>query len=136
MRLFNFSETSSRILKEIILGILLFAVVGTLIILAAPVEKLPALLGFWLGAFLNICSMIHITYVTEMIVDMHDQRHATRYSIINYLARLLIMGIAIVFSYYTRYLNMLTLVIGLFGIKAGAYLQPFMRRFLERHAKR
>lgn len=129
----NFSETSKKVLLEVIIGILLFAAAASLIVLFLPVEKLPAISGLLLGALLNIASMVHITYVTELIVDAHDQQYATRYTMISYLVRMLIMGAALIFACKSNYLNMLTLAFGLFGIKAGAYLQPSVHRFLERH---
>ena len=61
---------------------------------------------------------------------------AQKYTITRYLVRMVIYAAVIIAAYYTSYLNIPALVIGLFGTKAGAYLQPLMHRFLEwRHEK-
>lgn len=129
----NLSTESRHVLIEILVGIMLYFVIGAIILLFVPVDTLPAVLGLLLGVILNFASMIHIAYVTEVVVNMRNRKEASQYSIVRYLIRLLIMGAVIVLAFFTKYLNMLTLVIGLFGIKMGAYLQPYTHRILERY---
>lgn len=125
------SEGTKRIMLEICTGIALYALAGGLIVMLLPVAKAPALSGFFLGALLSACSMVHITYVTELTMDMNNQREAQKYTVSRYLLRMVVVTACVLIAYFTGYLNMVALFIGLLGIKAGAYLQPLMHRFLE-----
>lgn len=127
----GFREGSRRIWLDICLGIALFCLVGELIIAILPVQTFPTGLAFLIGCMMSAGSMTHITYVTELVMDMNNQREAEKQTVIGYLLRMAVMTIVILIVYFTKYLNVAALFIGLFGIKAGAYLQPLMHRFLE-----
>ena len=129
-------EKSREILTEICLGIAVYCVLGELVIYALPVETAPAAFAFLLGTVMSACSMVHITYVTELVLDMHNQKEAQKHTTGAYLLRMAVMTAVILIVYFTGYLNMAALFIGLIGIKAGAYLQPFTHRFLEWAVKR
>lgn len=129
-------EKSREILIEVCLGIALYCILGELIICLLPVETAPVAAAFLLGAVMSACSMVHITYVTELVLDMHNQKEAQKHTIGAYLLRMAVMTAVILIVYFTEYLNMAALFIGLIGIKAGAYLQPFTHRFLEWAVKR
>ena len=123
-------------LLEIWMGIGIFGLVGVLVIFFLPTEKLPAILAYLLGVIVSVCSVTHIAYVTELTMDMHSADQAQKYTTTRYLVRMVVYAAVIIAAYYTSYLNIPALVIGLFGTKAGAYLQPLMHRFLEwRHEK-
>lgn len=124
-------KESKQILLEVCAGILLYLLAGEIIIFFLPVKTLPVAIAFLLGCVLCIGSMVHITYVTELVMDMHDQKAAERYTITRYLMRMGIWTAVLLIVYFTKYLNMFAVFIGCFGIKVGAYLQPFMHRFLE-----
>lgn len=129
-------EKSREILAEVCLGIALYCILGELIIYLLPVRTAPAAIAFFLGTVMSACSMVHITYVTELVLDMHNQKEAQKHTIGAYLLRMAVMTAVILVVYFTEYLNMAALFIGLIGIKAGAYLQPFTHRFLEWAEKR
>ncbi|MDO5409918.1 MAG: ATP synthase subunit I [Lachnospiraceae bacterium] len=129
-------EDSKRILLEICAGIALYSILGELIIFLLPLETVSAALAFLLGTALSAGSMVHITYVTELVLDMNSQKEAQKYTVSRYLLRMAVITAVILLVYFTKYLNMAALFIGLLGIKAGAYLQPFMNRFLECFMKR
>ena len=118
-------------LFEIWMGIGVFGLVGVLVILFLPTEKLPAILAYLLGAIVSACAVTHIAYVTELTMDMHNMDQAQKYTTGRYLIRMTVYAVVIIAAYYTSYLNIPALVIGLFGTKVGAYLQPLMHRFLE-----
>jgi len=132
----KFSPSTMNVFLECIIGIALAWLVGELVLLFLPVEKLSTMIGWFVGCALSALSMWHITYVTETTVAMHNSRAATRFTISRYIGRKVVVFLVVVASYYLPYLNMVTLVIGLFSLKAGAYLQPLVHRFLERRTKR
>lgn len=127
----NWLRYTGQTVLEIWMGIGLFWLIGELIILFLPIKTLPAASAYLLGAIMSGCSITHIAYVTELTLDMHDQSAAEKHTISRYMMRMVITAAVIVAAYYTSYLNVPALVIGLFGSKAGAYLQPSMHRFLE-----
>lgn len=124
-------EGSRKILTEICAGIGLYCIVGELIIFFLPVSTLPTALAYILGCGMSACSMIHITYGTELVLDMNSVKEAQKYTMIRYFLRYFLIIAVVLAVYFTGYLNMAALFIGLFGIKVGAYLQPSMHRFLE-----
>ena len=127
----NWIRYTRQTLLEIWMGIGIFGLVGVLVIFFLPTEKLPAILAYLLGVIVSICAVTHIAYVTELTMDMHSVDQAQRYTTTRYLMRMVVYAAVIIAAYYTSYLNIPALVIGLFGTKAGAYLQPLMHRFLE-----
>lgn len=128
----KFSSATMNVFMECILGIVLVWLFGDLLILILPVPKVSALTGWLVGCALSILSMWHISYVTETTMAMRNSKAATRFTITRYIGRKVITFVVVVASYYLPYLNMITLVIGLFSLKAGAYLQPLVHRILER----
>ena len=132
----NWIRYTRRTLMEMWMGIGIFGLAGVLVISFLPMEKLPAILAYLLGVLMSVGSVTHIAYITELTMDMHSVGQAQKYTITRYLVRMVIYAAVIIAAYYTSYLNIPALVIGLFGTKAGAYLQPLMHRFLEwRHEK-
>lgn len=129
-------KESKEILIEICLGIGMYCILGELLICLFPINTVPVALAFFLGCAMSTCSMIHITYMTELVLDMHNQKEARKYTIGAYLLRMAVVTAVVLIVYFTAYLNMAALFIGLIGIKAGAYLQPFTHRFLEWSVKR
>ena len=69
----------------------------------------------------------HLATYGDYELELTMEKH----TISRYMMRMVITAAVIVAAYYTSYLNVPALVIGLFGSKAGAYLQPSMHRFLE-----
>lgn len=124
-------KESKQILLEICIGILLYMLVGECIIFFLPQDTAPVAIGFFLGCLLSAGSMTHITYVTELTMDMHNQKAAEKYVTGRYFIRVGIWAVVLVVACFTEYLNMLAVFIGGFGIKVGAYLQPFIHHFLE-----
>lgn len=128
----KFSSSTMTVLLECISGICLVWLLGEALLLVLPVDKLSTMTGWLLGCLISALSMWHIAYVTENTMAMRNAKAATRFTISRYIARKVIIFLVVVASYYLPYLNMVTLVIGLFSLKAGAYLQPLVHRFLER----
>lgn len=130
----GFSPGAKSVLLECVLGIALFGLIGEVVLLFLPVEKLSCMAGLAAGCLISGLSMWHITYVTEETMAMRNSKAASRFTIARYIGRKVVVFLVVVASYYTPYLNMITLVIGLFSLKAGAYLQPLVRRILERRS--
>lgn len=127
----NWIRYTRQTLLEIWMGIGIFGLVGMLVIFFLPLEKPPVILAYLLGVIVSAFSVTHIAYVTELTMDMHSIDQAQKYTISRYLIRMTVYAALIIAAHYTSYLNIPALVIGLFGTKAGAYLQPLMHRFLE-----
>lgn len=124
-------KESKQVLMEVLMGILIYMLAGLVVILFLPLKTAPIAIGFFLGCLLSAGSMIHITYVTELTMDMHNQKSAEKYTISRYFIRIAIWAVVLLIACFTEYLNMLAVFIGGFGIKVGAYLQPFTHHFLE-----
>lgn len=124
-------KESKQVLIEILAGILIYMLAGVLVILFLPFPTLPILISFCLGCLISAGSIVHITYSTELTMDMHDTKAAEKYMTTRYLMRLAVWAVVLLIACFTACLNMLAVFIGGFGIKVGAYLQPFLRHFLE-----
>lgn len=124
-------ESSRQMLLEICAGIALYCIAGEAVICFLPIQTAPSALAYLLGCAVSAGVMIHITYVTELVLDMNSPSEAQKYTTVRYLLRYFVIIVVVLIVYFTGYLNMAALFIGMLGIKAGAYLQPSMHRFLE-----
>lgn len=131
LKIRSLRKETQAVLLEICLGIALYWMLGEIIIFLLPIPTFPSAAAFLIGAVFSAGSMMNIAYVTEFTIDMHNQKEAEKHTISRYLIRMALMTAIILAVYFSKHLNVVALFIGLFGIKAGAYLQPLMHRFLE-----
>ena len=128
--LFRVSDT----LKELVLGILMFG----LLIWGAGIcfvkDKIFFSSGFWLGILLACAVAWHMWWSLEKGMDLGDG--ATKYMLAQNMIRYGVIVIAYGIICVTGIGNPIASFIGIMGLKAGAYLQPFTHNVLTKLKRR
>ena len=130
---------------ELILGILLYGVVGLVIILglyllAVPLEKWfddsiwQIILGFCFGIIFSVATIIHMTSSVETAIEM-GEHGALKHTRISYLVRMvaLVAVFAIMIIFHIG--NIFAMLFGLFSLKISAYIQPITHKFKTKFKK-
>ncbi len=126
---------AKQILKEMFVGLAawLFAVLAVLLVVAR--HKGAAAAGLALGGAAAAGLILHMYRHLDIALDM-DARHAQSHAQLSALKRTFVMAAVIAASMALhRYFHPIGTVLGLFGIKAAAYLQPLAHKALGRIGK-
>ena len=126
-----------RTLKELLVGILLFEVVAVLVGVWFVELPVKYILGVFAGMLLAMLSAIHMQWSISRNLEynMGNEGGANAYAIKSSMIRY--AGILIVFLVFclTDVAYPLAVFLGIMGLKAGAYLQPFTHKYLFRHTE-
>ena len=117
----------SDTLIELMCGILVYGVVGQLVILCFLHDKIWLSIGWWIGVLTAVLSAYHMWWGLDRALDLGEKdavKLITSYNLLRYAAIVIIMGIVML----TEIGNPLAAVFGVFGLKAGAYMQPFIHK--------
>ncbi len=118
----------SRTVIEMIYGMLVYAVVGQILLYFLCEKLLFVSLGWWTGIALAIFSGIHMWWSLDRALGL-DAKDATKLITTQNMVRYAITVVVIMLLLITEVADPLIAVFGLFGLKAGAYLQPLMHKF-------
>ena len=117
----------SDTLIELLCGILVYGVIGQLVILCFLHDKIWLSIGWWIGVLTAVLSAYHMWWGLDRALDLGEKaavKLITSYNLLRYAAIVIIMGIVML----TEIGNPLAAVFGVFGLKAGAYMQPFIHK--------
>ena len=118
----------SDTLIEMLCGILIYGVVGQLAILVFLNDKASLSIGWWIGVATALASGYHMWWGLDRALSFGEKdavKLVTSYNMLRYAAIVVIMGVIMV----TEIGNPLAAVFGVFGLKAGAYMQPLIHKF-------
>ena len=119
-------ENVNRTLFELEVGILIFGVVCQIFVFL-PEDKAGYSIGLWIGVFTAVLAAFHMWYTLDKGLDF-DEKSAIGYlgrqNIIRYLMIVAIL-IAVAVSGIG---NPLSAFLGVMGLKASAYMQPFTKK--------
>ena len=121
----------SETLIELICGTVLYGAVGQVLILCFWDDKGWLSIGWWIGVLCAVFGAYHMWWGLDRALDL-DEKNAvklcTSYNMLRYAAIVIIMGIVMV----TEIGHPVAAVFGVFGLKAGAYMQPFIHKIKRR----
>lgn len=122
-----------RTLLELCSGILVFAVVCQLVVLPFPVDKARYTIGLWIGILLALFSAFHMWHSLNKAFEC-DEKTAARKVAGGYVIRYLITAACLLVLFFADrgYTPVLACFLGVMGLKAGAFLQPFTHKFYNR----
>lgn len=90
-------------------------------------DKAGYSLGLWLGITAAVLTMLHLSISLDKALDL-DEGGAKKHMVIQNLARYFVIIVFLVVLMITDFANPLAAFLGLMGVKAGAYLQPFIHK--------
>lgn len=130
------SKELKKTLQEIYCGMLCFDMILAILIylLANPLHfaLIPAEIGVLIGTCMNFIILRDMAIATEDAIESKDSEYARKKVTKHSILRMFIIVLVIVVFAQLDFINILTLVFSIFGIKVGAYLQPFVHKVLQR----
>ena len=115
----------SDTLLELICGILVYGTIGQLAVVCFFYDKVSISIGWWIGILCAALSAYHIWWGLDRALDFGEKDAAkliTSYNMLRYAVVIVIMGVIMV----SEIGNPLAAVFGMFGLKAGAYMQSLI----------
>lgn len=130
-----------KVTKNLIIEVLVGIVVFTVAVMLAALFLYPqpsVFAGLLLGMLLALAAFLSMALILVNAMKSSDPKIVQRNSIIGTSVRylLLIAILVIVIVYFQSQINPVALVIGVFGLKAGAFLQPVIHKIAARFANR
>lgn len=119
-------------LKELLIGITVFNSLAILIGVWFVDSPMRYILGILIGAALACFEAIHMYRSIDhnLEINMADENAANAYSVKNSMLRYAVILIVFTAICLTDIAYPLAVFLGIMGLKAGAYLQPFIHKFL------
>ncbi|MDD7403833.1 MAG: hypothetical protein SO170_06220 [Butyribacter sp.] len=125
-------KQTKQLLKELMLGLLCWAVLIAIILMVIGTHRLALLAGVVVGILTAAGVLWHMYYHLDIALDM-DTKHAQSHTQLSAIKRTLIMGVVIAVSLlYPQYIHPVGTVLGIFGIKITALLYPALHRLLQK----
>ena len=116
-------------LIEMWAGTILFGVLCQVSMVWFLKDKSGYSLGLWLGIMAAILTTLHLSITLDKALDL-DEGSAKKHMVIQNLVRYFGLIIFLVILMITDFANPLAAVLGLMGVKAGAYMQPFFHNVI------
>lgn len=130
------SRATKRLLLEMSVGIVLYnLLLGMLAWVFLPrvsYPVIPVLWGLLAGTVGAILMLIHMAVTTERALESRNEGYASKTTIVQSMIRKVVLVAALFCCWRVFRVDLLAMVIGAMGMKAGAYLQPLIHRTLTR----
>lgn len=126
------SKSTKRLLVEMSVGVILYnLLLGILACVFLPRTSypvIPVLKGLLVGAAGAILMLVHMAVMAERALDSMNEGYASKLTIAQSMLRKLVFVAALFFFWRVIKADLLATVIGAMGMKAGAYMQPLVRK--------
>ena len=130
------SRSTKRLLVEMSIGIILYnLLLGVLAWVFLPRTSYPVwpvLWGLLAGAVGAVLMLIHMAVTTERALESQNESYASKTTIVQSLIRKVVLVAAVMFCWRVFRVDLLAVVIGIMGMKAGAYLQPLIHKMFTK----
>ncbi len=130
--LYWLSKSTKRTLAEMSVGVILFnlllGMAAALILPGTSYPVMPVIKGLCVGMAAAILMLIHMADTIERSLQSGDPDYARKTTIAQSMLRKGVFIAAIFLCWYFLRADLLAIVIGTMGMKAGAYLQPLIHR--------
>jgi len=126
------SKETKRLLTEMSVGIVLYnlvlSVLAFLLMRYLDRPVLPVLGGILFGMVSAILMIIHMGITTERTVGSRNEGYANKNTVLHSMLRKVVYLAALALIWYVLRINLLAAIIASMGMKAGAYLQPWVHK--------
>ena len=128
------SDEIKRQVLEMSVGIGVHALI-LLIGAAIWFREIPVFLGNLLGAAAACLLLYSMAYTTEMCMEFADEEFTKKKMVSHSILRSLAVfaGLAVILNFTD--INLIAVVLGLLGLKTGAYLYSFVHKKLDHKAE-
>ncbi len=136
MRMELLSRSTKQLLVEMSIGIILYnlllGVLAWVILSGTSYQVSSVLWGLLAGAVGAILMLIHMAVIMERALDSQNESYANKTTIVQGMIRKVVLVAALLLCWRVFRVNPLAMVIGIMGMKAGAYLQPLIHKILSK----
>jgi hypothetical protein len=118
---------------EIVAGIGIFT--GIAMVLALFIAPRPAVFAaLMLGMVMSLGMFLSMAAVLKLCIRTQSKKFTAIFSVTSSMTRYMIMFavLLVVIKRYSDVFDPIALVVGIFGVKAGAFLQPMIHRMINR----
>lgn len=120
----------NKALPALLLGILFYGIAVQLVGVWFVKDRLLYSTGLWIGIVLAMGMAVHMAVVIEDAVTIYGESGAKSKVIMWSLLRYLVVVVVFFVTAKFRLGNILMVFVGVMGLKAAAYLQPFIHKTL------
>lgn len=116
-------------LLEMWVGTVLFGVLCQAGVVWFVKDKAGFSIGLWLGITAAVLTILHLSLSLNKALDLGEagaKKHMVIQNLVRYFVLIVFLGLLMI----TDFANPLAAFLGLMGVKAGAYLQPFIHMVL------
>lgn len=131
------TKETKHLILEMSVGIIGYNIL--LCILAAVFKTsfgyslVPIICGLLTGMASAILMLIHMGIMTERVLDSGDSGYANRTTVVHAMLRKLVLVAGLLCCWKFLHFDMVAMIIGVLGLKAGAYLQPIIHKAFNRN---
>ena len=124
-------------LKELLIGILVFGIVSQLAGMFFVESMLKYTAGLWIGILLAMACAWHMWWSLNRNLQLNadNEGGARTYAIKQNLIRYAVILLVFAGVCVTGFAYPLAAFLGIMGLKAGAYMQPFVKKLLDKRKK-
>lgn len=127
---------AKEVCKEMLLGLVLWFVAAGLVLLFAATNKIAAAAGLFVGTLAAAGIILHMYHHLDITLDM-DAKHARSHAQAAAFQRVVIMvAVLAAAMLLPQYLHPVGAVLGLFGVKITALINPKFHAFLKKYRSR
>ena len=124
------NNSADETLKELLCGMCFYGVAAQVICLIVDMDRLLyTSLGLWIGVGAAALMSIHMKRNIEDALDF-DERGAVKHMRKGYVFRYALVALLFGVVIYMHIGNPITLLVGVMGLKIGAYIQPITHKVL------
>lgn len=125
-----------QVISEMFCGLAVWLAVVLVVLLVVAQNKLAAVLGVLAGGLAAVILIGHMYRHLDIALDM-DSGQAQRHTQFAAMQRLAIMAVVLVISMTQyQYIHPVGTVLGIFGVKISALMQPLMHKLLQKKGHR
>lgn len=124
------------VLPELMLELAVYGLVIQLAGVWFVEDKLRYSTGLWIGIAVAAGMAVNMAVIILDSVEMMTEKGASRKAALFSALRYILVVAVFVLTGYFKLGNLITMFIGVMGLKIAAYLQPFTHKFIMKHTGR
>lgn len=118
-------------LIELLLGILIYAIPGEIVVWLVTERKLFSTIGFLAGVALAVFMTIHMAIIIEESVS-RGEVGALKHVRIGYIIRIAVFVVVFLLLFFLGIGDVVTALFGLISLKVSAYLRPLTHKVTQK----
>lgn len=124
------------VLPELILELFVYGLLVQLAGVWFVADKLRYSTGLWIGVVMAMGMAVNMAIVIRDTVDLAAEKQAKARTTLFSVLRYVVVVIVFVVVVYFKLGNAITMFIGVMGLKAAAYFQPFTHKLISKVRER